>query len=186
MKFAKTLIALAVVGASASSFAASNIATGAAAAAISATAALDFRVAVPRIIYLQVGTGTAFAANATVDLVTFSLTAGQVTGGGAVAGTSGAAITARVLGNGGAVNFSAAGSGTGLTNTGLATIPWSQITGTGSAGLPHPTIGGAATVLPATLGIVNQTTTFTFSYANATQMAAGNYNGTVTYTAALP
>ena len=185
MKFAKQLIALAVLGASVSAFAASDINSGAAGVAISATAALDFRVAVPRIIYLQVGTGAAFTDVATVDLVTFVLTAAQVTGGGAVVGTSGAAITARVLGNGGNVTFSAAGSGTGLTNTGLATIPWSQITGTGSAGLPHPAIGGS-TVLAAAAGIVNQTTTFTFSYANATQLAAGDYNGTVTYTAALP
>lgn len=187
MKFAKQLIALAVVGASFSAFAESDINTGAA-AGLSAIARLDFRIVVPRIIYLQVGTGTAFTDVTTVDRVDFNLLPADVGSGTAVAGAS--TINARVLGNGGNVSLTANGVAGGLTN-GTQTIPWSQITFTTSApGLPHPAIGngvaGAVSSLTAAAGVVNQTATWTFNYSNTTAMAAGTYNGRVTYTAALP
>jgi hypothetical protein len=189
MKFAKQLIALAVVGAAfsaSSAFAASDINSGA--GSIAATAALDFRVTVPRVVYLQVGTaGALFTDLATADLVTFTLTPAQAIGGGVVTGTSPATLTARVFGNGGTVNFGAAGSGTGLTGAGLPTIPWTQVTPTATGGtLAHPVIGGAALALAPVAGIVNQTTTYSFTYANGSVLPAGTYNGTVTYTATMP
>ena len=53
----------------------------------SATARLDFRVVVPRILFLAVGTGSgAFATNTTIDTVTF-----DYTGNPAAVGTGAAA-----------------------------------------------------------------------------------------------
>lgn len=194
MKFAKHLIALAAVAAAVaaplSAHAESDINT-VSAAGQSASARLNFRVTVPKIIFLQVGTGTAFSDVATIDEVAFTLTAAQVTTPGAVAAT-GAGVTARVLGNGGNVSLTALGATGGLSNVAAgSSIAWSAITGTSSsASLPHPAIGdgaaGAASTLTATAGIVNQTATWTFSYANAATVAAGDYTGQVTYTAALP
>jgi hypothetical protein len=194
MKFAKHLIALAAVAAAVavpmSAQAESDVNT-VSSVGQSASARLNFRVTVPKVIYLQVGTGTAFSDVTTVDEVLFSLTAGQVTTPGAVA-ASGAGVTARILGNGGNVSLTALGAAGGLVNTPMSTsIAWSEITGTSSsASLPHPAIGngvaGAASSLTAVAGIVNQTATWTFSYANAASVAAGDYTGQVTYTAALP
>ena len=195
MKFAKHLIALAAVAAAVavpmSAHAESDVTTGPAVGAISASARLNFRVTVPKVIYLQVGTGTAFTDVGTVDEVLFALTATQVTTPGAVA-ASGTGVTARILGNGGNVSLTANGTAGGLANAPMSsTIAWSAITGTSdTAGLPHPAIGngvaGAASSLTATAGIVNQTANWTFSYANAATVAAGDYTGQVTYTAALP
>ena len=193
MTFAKHLIALAAVAAAVaaplSAHAESDINT-VSAAGQSASARLNFRVTVPKVIYLQVGTGTAFTDVTTVDEVAFVLTAGQVTTPGAVAGSAG--VTARILGNGGNVSLTALGAAGGLANAPMsASIPWSAISGSSSnASLPHPAIGngvaGAASSLTATAGIVNQTASWTFSYANAATVAAGDYTGQVTYTAALP
>src|ERR1017187_9033987 len=75
-------------------FAESNVQTGAATAAPGATAHVDFSVVIPKILYLRVGTGSNYttgilAANAAVDLITFSPTATQVGNGTAIAGTGG-------------------------------------------------------------------------------------------------
>jgi hypothetical protein len=193
MKFAKQLIALAIAGASLSAFAESDINTGTT-AGLPAVAKLDFRISVPRIIFLSVGTGTAFADVTTVDRVDFNLATTDVGSGAAVAGALGTGlgypVPVRVLGNGGNVSLTANGIAGGLTN-GAQTVPWTQITGTSSsAALPNPAIGngvaGAAASLPATAGVVNQSATWSFSYTNSAAVAAGQYTGRVTYTAALP
>jgi hypothetical protein len=193
MKFAKHLFALAAVSAAFAAHAESDINTGAA-AALPAVARLDFRIVVPRMIFLSVGTGTNFADNTTVDRVDFNLTAADVGSGVAVAGALGTGagypVPVRVLGNGGNITLTANGVAGGLTN-GVQTVPWTQITGTSSSlALPNPAIGngvaGAASTLTATAGVVNQSATWSFSYANSAAVAAGTYNGRVTYTAALP
>jgi hypothetical protein len=186
MKFVKTLLAVAVLGSAAfSAQAESNIASGAA-ANLTAAAKLNLRVTIPRVLYLRVGTGTDFTPSLTVDTVTFSPAAGNVGTGTAVAGTPGT-VNVRVLSTGGAITLGAVGSGTGLTNPGLAVIPWTQITGvTSNAALPNPTIGAAATAIAATAGVVAQTANWNFNYGNAATLAAGNYDGVVTYTATLP
>ena len=185
MKFAKQLIALAAVAAAFSAQAESDINTGT--AALSAIARLDFRVIVPKVLFLQVGTGTAFNDVTTVDRVDFTLTAAQATSAAAVPGVStGGTINARVLGNGGNVTFGAVGTVGGLTN-GTQTIPWSQIVPAVTGGtLVHPAISGASSVLTAVANVVNQSTTYSFNYSNTSAVAAGTYNGQVTYTAALP
>ena len=197
MTFANTvsrkLIALGAVvaafGVATSAHAESDITT-AAAGAISASARLDFRITVPKIIFLQVGTGTAFSDVGTIDLVDMTLTNANVTSGGAVAAAAG--VTTRVLGNGGAVSLNARGTSGGLANGSGQTIAWTQVTSSSSnASLPHPVIGngvnGATSTLAATLGVVNQTATWTFGFSNSLgTIAAGTYTGQVVYTAALP
>lgn len=162
---------------------------------LSASARLDFRITIPRMLFLRVGTGSAFAANTTVDTVEFNVPEGASGSGVAVAGQSPTAITARVVGNGDNISFSAAGSAGGLAGPGTSTVPWTQIVAaagsvSGSGTLPHPAIGsgtaGAATTLVAAGGIVDQSATWSFNYKNETPMAAGTYSGQVIYTATLP
>ena len=191
--FSRQLIALAAIAAASgmatSAHAESDITT-AAAGAISASARLDFRITVPKIIFLQVGTGTAFSDVGTIDRVDMALSVANVTSGGAVAAAAG--VTTRVLGNGGAVSLNAQGTAGGLSNGSGQTIAWSQVTSASSnASLPHPAIGngvnGATATLAASLGVVNQTTNWTFGFSNSLgTIASGTYDGQVVYTAALP
>ena len=185
--FAATCIGLACCLAT-SVHAESDINSGTA-AGLSATADLNFRVRVPRLIFLRVGTGTNFADNATVQRVTFAVTGANVGSGVAVNGTPAVGITAQVLSNGGNVNFTARGVLNGLAK-GTRRIPWTQIVPTATGSLPHPVIGngvaGAPSVLAATNGVVNQTATYRFAYSNSAPVEFGSYNGQVTYTASLP
>ena len=68
-----------------------------------AAANLDFRVTVPRVLYLRVGTGTANAANATKDLIDFTVPAANVGTGVAVwacaVATCSAATTSKAAGS---------------------------------------------------------------------------------------
>ena len=158
---------------------------------LSASSRLDFRITVPRMLFLRVGTGSQFASNTTVDTVNFGVPEGDTGSGSTVAGQSASAITARVVGNGNTVSLSAAGSAGGLTGPGTSTVPWTQIVPTSSAGtLPHPAIGtgaaGTSSTLAATGGVVDQSATWTFTYKNEIALAAGTYSGQVIYTASLP
>ena len=142
-------------------------------------------------IFLRVGNGTNFADNASINRIRFALTAAQVGSGVAISQTAPVAgVSARVLGTGGNVSFTARGPAGGLAN-GVQRIAWSQILPTASAGsLPHPAIGNGVAGAPATLlavnGVVDQSATYNFIYANTGPVASGTYNGQVTYTAALP
>ena len=184
MKFAKQLFALAAVAAAFSAYAESKIATGT--GGLTAAARLDFRVVVPKVLFLQVGTGTNFIDNTAVDRVDFTLTPAQATSATAVAGvSSGGTINARVLGNGGNVTFGAVGTVGGLTN-GVQTIPWTEIVPTATGGtLIHPAISGATSALAATAGVVNSSTVYSFNYSNTNVVAAGTYLGQVVYTASV-
>lgn len=190
-------------------FAESNVQSGAATAAPGATAHLDFSVVIPKILYLRVGTGSAYSSGAltsvnTVDLITFSPAAGTVGNGTPVAGTggdlSGGVETAAIVSNSGNVTLNATASGA-LGNGNGDSIPFTQITTASSAltsGTPLPapilTNGTSSNVLltaPASKLIV-QDAKWTYSYANAANVPAGTYggvnanNGRVTYTATMP
>lgn len=169
-------------------------------AAGSAVARLDFRVVVPRVLFLAVGTGSAaFATNTTIDTVSFDYTTNPAAvGGGATAPAgviNGNVVAVRVVGNNGQVTLAASTSGA-LTNATADTIPWSEISATSSlAALPSPVIPntGAGTASNVTLSsgtkITDRTANWTFSYANTAVVAPGTYgttNGRVTYTAAMP
>lgn len=198
MTFAKHLLVAALAASAVAAQANSDINSGTAGTALTATANLDFRVVVPRVLFLRVGSGTDFADNAAaIDRVDFNLTATDVItalGGGSttVAGAGGVGthpVALRVLGNGGNVSLSANGTAGGLSNgTAAENIPWSRISATGAT--PHPAIGngvaGAAQTLTATHKVVNVNSTWTFSYANSAAQAEGTYNGSVVYTASLP
>jgi hypothetical protein len=163
---------------------------------LTATARLDFRVVIPRILFLQVGTGTLNANNTTVDLIDFTVGASGLGTGTAV--TSANTVTARVISSVGAINLSA--STVGALSNGSQSISYSQIAGTASVltsatALAHPALGDGVSnsvSVPATNGVVNRDATWTFSYSNAAVVPAGTYGGVntnnsrVTYTATSP
>jgi hypothetical protein len=190
-------------------FAESNVQTGAATASPGATAHLDFSIVIPKILYLRVGTGSAYSTGAltsvnTVDLVTFSPAAGTVGNGTPVAGTggdlTGGVETAAIVSNSGNVTLNATAGGA-LSDGNGDSIPFTQITTaattlTSATPLPAPVLtnGTSSNVVltaPATKLIV-QDAKWTFSYANAANVPAGTYggvnvnNGRVVYTATMP
>lgn len=169
-----------------------------------ASARLDVRVIIPRVLFLGVGTGAGalndpLAANGTVSTVTFDYTTNpQGVGGGTAnpAGAiTGAVVPVRVVGNNGTVSLVAATTGA-LTNATNDTIPWTQISATSSAAtLPAPVIPatGSGTAVPLTPNVGTKVTRlaadWTFSYANSAVVAPGTYgttNGQITYTASMP
>lgn len=164
----------------------------------SAVAHLDFRVVVPRVLFLGVGTGAGgLTNNTTIDTVTFDYTSNPAAvGTGAAAGAiTGNVVPVRVVGNNGQVSLTAATTGA-LTNATADTIPWSEITATSSlAALPSPVIpatgtgAGSNVTLSSGTKITDRSANWTFSYANTAVVAPGTYgttNGRVTYTASMP
>jgi len=211
----KTSIALkSLVGAGAlmlplMTFAESNVQTGAATASPGATAHVDFTIVIPKILYLRVGTGSAYASGAltsvnSIDLITFSPAAGTVGNGTPVAGTggdlTGGVETAAIVSNSGNVTLNATASGA-LSDGNGDTIPFTQITTaattlSSTTQLPAPVLtnGTSSNVVltaPATKLIV-QDAKWTYSFANAANVPAGTYggvnvnNGRVVYTATMP
>jgi hypothetical protein len=178
------------------------------AGALSATARLDFQITIPRVLFLQVGTGTANANNTTIDLVTFTPTAAQVAAGTAnIAAATNGTVAARLVGNAGAISLTATTAG--ALNTGVAgeTISWSQIAATTSlAGFPHPALvdgpaaGAASNYGSAAAKVTNLSANWTFAFnapavapaagvyggAGAASPGAGVRNGRVVYTATMP
>ena len=172
-----------------------------------ASANLDFQVIVPRILFLRVGTGTNFATNPAIDLISFNVPGASLGNGTPVAATAASgdlgngAVTARVLGNGGNVTLTSATLGA-LSNGAGGSISFGQINtavtalaSVPGAPMPHPTLvdtGTGSTALTATAGVVNRGATWTYNYANSSVVASGSYggqgvnNGRVTYTAATP
>ena len=185
------------------SHAESNISTGN--GALTANARLDFRVTIPKVLFLQVGTGTSLAANGTINLIDFVVPAANVgdatpIAATAVSGDLGAGtVTARVIGNNGAVTLTSTSTGA-LSNGSGDTISFGQISGaaavlTSATPLAVPAIidGGTTTTnVPAVGKIVNRDARWTFQYLNAAAVAPGIYggvntnNGRVTYTASMP
>ena len=101
---------------------------------LTATAAVDFTITIPRVLFLQVGTGSFLTTNAAVNLITFSVPAASVGNGTPVAATAGSGdigngtVTARVFGNG-AANVSLSATNGGALNDGAGnTISWAQVT----------------------------------------------------------
>jgi hypothetical protein len=157
----------------------------------SAIAKLNFRVVVPRVLFLAVGTGsTGFADNTNVDMLTFdySAAAAAATLGNSTPSAA-QTVNVRVLGNNGQIAIAAAGSGTGLVGAAATDIiPWTQILGTSSdaTNFNVPAVGGSASPVLNSTKVTNRTATWSYRYANATVPAAGTYNGAVTYTATMP
>lgn len=190
--FLKSAIALALAAPLLAS-AESQLTVGTGAAA----ARLDFRVVIPRVLFLAVGTGsTALANDNTVDQVTFNYTSNPAdvgAGAAAVAGSiTGNVVPVRVLGNNGVIALASTNTGA-LTNATGDTIPWSEITATSSdaTNFASPAPTGASVNLGLSSGtkVTSRTANWTFAYANTTVAAPGTYgttNGRVTYTATMP
>ena len=84
---------------------------------MNATARVDFTIVIPRVLFLQVGTGTFLANNGTINLITFDVPAASVGSGTPVAATVGSGdvgngtVTARLIGNVGNVSLNVATNG---------------------------------------------------------------------------
>ena len=187
----------------------SNFSTGA--SNLSSTAHVDFQVTIPKILYLRVGSGSAYTtgaltSTATVDMVTFSPAAavvGNTTAvGGAGGDLTGGVETAAIVSNSGNVTLNATASGTGLSDGASDTIAFSQITTAATALtgtytlLPAPvltngTSGNVLLTAPSTK-VITADAKWTYSYANTTTPPAGTYGGAnvnggrVVYTATMP
>ncbi|WP_372656992.1 hypothetical protein [Hydrogenophaga sp.] len=188
--FLKSALALALVSPLLAS-AESQLTVGAG----SAAARLDFRVVIPRVLFLAVGTGSAaLANNTTIDQVSFDYTTNPAdVGTGAVAGAiTGNVVPVRALGNNGVIALASTNTGA-LTNATGDTIPWTQITATSSdaTNFPSPAPTGASVNLGLSSGtkVTSRSANWTFAYGNTTVAAPGTYgttNGRVTYTATMP
>jgi hypothetical protein len=165
---------------------------------LTAEASLDFQVVVPKVLFLQVGTGTSLTDVATVDLLTFTVpgaTLGDGTDVAATGGNGASGVTARLIGNAGNITLASSTLGA-LANGAGDTISFTQIKSeTSNTALPVPAlVDGASTsvTVNASNRVVNQTATWSYAYDNSVIPAAGTYggqdlnNGRVTYTASLP
>lgn len=211
--FSRSLAALAVIAATAAPMLAnaeSSTQTGA--GALTANARLDFRITIPKVLFLRVGTGGLFGAatNNTIDLIDFNVpvatlgdplfpTAATVGSGDLGNG----AVTALLRSNAGVVTLTANTLGA-LGNGAGDTIPWSEISITNSNlvtpafanTFPHlaalPASGASANFAPAPVAkVTNVGSTWTFGYKNTATYPAGVYGGInannsrVTYTASV-
>ncbi|VTU17007.1 hypothetical protein H6CHR_00666 [Variovorax sp. PBL-H6] len=192
----------------------SNSTTGA--GSLSATASLRFGITIPKVLFLQIGTGTSYTANPTVDNINFVVPASSVGNGTVLAGTGGdlflsSIVTVRLLGNSGDILLNS--TTTGALSSGVAsnpTVPWSDILVTTSA-LPNATFGfingaiahpafstgpvggpGTPVTVAATGGRVRREGLWFYRYANSQAVPAGTYggsaakNGLVVYSATVP
>jgi hypothetical protein len=191
------------------SFAESNVQTGTATASPGATAHVDFAIVIPKILYLRVGSGSAYTTGAltsvnTTDLITFSPAVGAVGNSTPVAGTGGdlpgGGETAAIVSNSGSVTLNATAGGA-LSDGAGDSIPFTQITTasatlTSGTALPAPVLtnGTSSNVViaaPATK-FITQDAKWTYSFANTAVVPGGTYggvnvnNGRVVYTATMP
>ncbi|HUL56558.1 MAG TPA: hypothetical protein VLT60_06140 [Usitatibacter sp.] len=173
---------------------------------ITASARLDFQVTVPKILFLQVGTGTAMASNATINLITFTVPGASLGNSTPIAATAtsgdlgNGVVTARVIGNNGNITFTSTTLGA-LGNGAGDTISYAQISTTASTNtsatiLAHPTLANGSTttitLTPAAGKVINRDAKWTYSFLNQAVVPPGTYggvntnNGRVTYSASMP
>jgi hypothetical protein len=165
-----------------------------------------------RALYLQVGTGTNNAGNATINTVSVSVPSAQVGNGTAQAMTSNSAVSISFYDNyvvcnppqqvyvGGWYRIpGASGTGAVLTvstptslTSGSDTIPFTSISwtstanGNATADIPAGTFTGGTQTLRTIAVNTWVENCLTFSYANATVPAPGIYTGRATYTLTAP
>ncbi len=195
--------ALTALGTSMTAHAESAVQTGT--GALTATARLDFRVTIPKVLFLQVGTGALFATNTTINLIDFTVPAANVGDGSVIAAPAASgdlgngSVTARVLGNNGDITLTsttvgALGNGAGDTLS-FGLIRTTPAVLTSATALAAPALADGATTsttIPATGKIVNRDARWTFSFLNTAVVPPGIYGGVnannsrVTYTASMP
>jgi hypothetical protein len=189
----KTTVAAVAIALAAGAHAESNFKSNV--GAQTATANVDFQITIPKILFLQVGTGTLYADNASINLITFAPPANRVGLGCGTAtdcaGTggdlTGGAVTAVLISNAASVSINANTSGGVLNDGGTNTIPYSKIA-VAAAALATPPVAGSslwafpgwdtsATYTPAAGASTNLSAKWTFSYLNDTIPRAGTYGG---------
>lgn len=203
--FTGSILAVGVMAAPPACHAESSFQTGV--TGLTATAHVDFKITIPKFLFLRVGTGTGTAAGGygtqgTINRIRWTPTAAQV-GTGPLAGTggdlAGGTETAVVVGNNGNVTLSSTTNGP-LNDANGDTISYGKINTTASHNttattLAAPTLVDGATTtttLTAVNKVVRQDAKWAYAYANSTVPAAGTYgginvrNGRVTYTASVP
>jgi hypothetical protein len=173
---------------------------------ITASAHLDFLITVPKVLFLQVGTGTNMAANATINQIAFTVPGANLGDSTVIAATAGSGdlgsgtVTAKVIGNNGTITFTSTTAGA-LGNGAGDTISYAQIatavaTLTSATALAHPALADAATttvtLTPASGKVINRDAKWTYTYLNQNVVAPGTYGGVntnnsrVTYSASMP
>ena len=199
----KSAIALAVAAPMLAS-AESNFSTGA--GALTANGRVDFQITIPKVLFLQVGTGTNMAANAAINQIAFTVPAANVGDSSVISATAGSGdlgngvVTAKVVGNNGNITFTsttlgALGNGSGDTIS-YAQIGTAAATLTSATVLAHPALADAATtsvtLTPASGKAISRDARWTYTYLNSSVAAPGTYGGVnannsrVTYTASMP
>ncbi|MEY2854951.1 MAG: hypothetical protein RL030_2083 [Pseudomonadota bacterium] len=156
------------------------------------SARLDFQITIPRFLSLRVGP-TGSGVFSLIDFNVLSVGSGAVAGVGGDAGAG--AVNAAVVSNVGAVSLLATNGGA-LNDGGANTISWSQITtASTNPSLPAPVLANttsAAVSIPVVAGVVNQSSIWTYTFANSAVVVPGTYggvgvrNGRLTYTATSP
>ena len=203
--FTKTALVIALAATPLLANAESAFTTGAG-SPITASAKLDFQITIPKVLFLQVGTGTANAANATVNKIDFTVPAVNVGDASVIAATAASGdlgngtVTAKVVGNNGVITFSSTTLGA-LGNGAGDSISYAQIGTavanlTSATALAHPALADGATttvtLTPVVGKIMNRDAKWTFTYLNQNVVAPGTYGGVnannsrVTYTASMP
>ena len=200
-------IAIAVAGLAGVASAESQFVTTPAVGTQTANANLDFRITIPRFVYLRVGTGNAFGAanNTTINLIDFNVPAASVGNGSFAANGVGLAnqgdlgagtVTARLIANAWSGTATLTATATGALSNGAGdTIDYTKITVATAAlagvtnGLTHPaTLTNGATTLAATATtgtkVIDRGSQWTYSYANDAVVAAGVYGQTAAALAA--
>jgi hypothetical protein len=200
----KAAIALAFVAPMAA-YAESNIRSGPG-SPLTASARLDFQITIPKVLFLQVGTGTNMAANATINQIAFTVPAANVGDSTVINATAGSGdlgngqVSAKVVGNNGTITLQsstvgALGNGAGDTIS-YADIATAVAANTTATTLAAPALVDASTasvtLTPASGKVINQDAKWTYTYKNTTVAAPGTYGGVnannsrVTYTASMP
>jgi len=183
----------------------SNFTSGAG-SPITASARLDFQITIPKVLFLQVGTGAFMGASATVNQIAFTVPAANLGDTSVIGATAGSGdlgngmVTARVVGNNGNITFTSTTVGA-LGNGAGDSISYGQIgtavaTLTSATALAHPALADAATtsitLTPASGKVISRDARWTYTYLNQTVAAPGTYGGVnannsrVTYTASMP
>jgi outer membrane lipoprotein SlyB len=177
--------------------------------ALTARARVNFRITIPKILYLRVGAGTAYPTTlgnlGTVNLLNFSPSASGLGNGTPVAGSggdlTGGVQTAAIISNSGNVTLNATATGPLGDATGDS-IPYTQISTAASAltagytllaapALTNATTANIVLTAPATK-VIKADAKWTYSYANTISPPAGTYGGVnvhnsrVVYTASMP
>lgn len=135
-----------------------------------------------RALLVQIG-----SSGATIDTVTFTLTAANVGSGTPVVGTPGILVNVAARDTVTRTVQLVADSSVPLSN-GASTLPFTQISWTASdADIPSGTFSGSAGQLivqfPTNFQLFN---THTFRYANTQVLQPGTYTGRVRYTVTMP